>query len=58
MRGSKLNPSPSKTEYMIIGHPQKAKDTNALIGLRLGSKEIKQVSSTKSLGVMVDEHLK
>ena len=42
---------------MIIGHPIKAKGTNARIGLELGSKEIKRVSNTKSLGVMVDEYL-
>ena len=52
-----LSPNPSKTEYMIIGHPMKAKDANAPTGLQLGSKEIKRVSNTKSLGVMVDEYL-
>ena len=54
---NKLNLNPSKTEYMIIGHPMKAKGTNALTGLELGSKEIKRVSNTKSLRVMVDEYL-
>ena len=57
MRENKLSPNPSKTEYMIIGHPMKAKDTNAPTGLELGSKEIKRVSNTKSLGVMVDAYL-
>ena len=52
-----LSPNPSKTEYMIIGHPMKAKGTSALTGLELVSKEIKRVSNTKSLGVMVDEYL-
>ena len=42
---------------MIIGHPMKAKGANAPTGLELGSKEIKRVSNTKSLGVMVDEYL-
>ena len=42
---------------MIIGHPLKAKGTNAPIGLTLSSKDMKQVSSTKSLGVMVDDYL-
>ena len=42
---------------MIIGHPRKAKGTNAPIGLTLSNKEIKRVSSTKSLGVVVNEYL-
>ena len=41
MRVNKLSPNPSKTEYMIIGHPMKAKCANAMTGLELGSKEIK-----------------
>ena len=35
----------------------KARGTNAPTGLELGSKEIKRVSNTKSLGVMEDEYL-
>ena len=54
---NKPSPNPSKTEYMIIGHPMKAKTANAPTGLELGSKEIKRVSNTKSLGVMMDEYL-
>ena len=42
---------------MIIGHPMKAKGTNAPTGLELGRKEIKRGSNTKSLGVMIDEYL-
>ena len=57
MRVNKLSPNPSKNEYMIIGHPMKAKGTSAPTGLELGSKEIKRVCNTKSLGVMVDEYL-
>ena len=57
MRVNKLNPSSSKTEYMIIGHPMKAKGANAPTGLELGSKEIKRVPNAKSLGLMVDEYL-
>ena len=57
MRVNKLSPNPSKTEYMIIGHPMKAKGANAPTGLELDRKEIKRVSNTKSLGVMVDEYL-
>ena len=49
IRVNKLSPSPLKTEYMIIGHPMKAKGTNAPTGLELGKKEIKRVSNTKSL---------
>ena len=33
MRVKKLSPNPSKTEYMVIGHPRKIKATNMLIGL-------------------------
>ena len=57
LRVNKLSPNPSKTEYMIIGHPRKAKGTNTPIGLTLSNTEIKRVSSTKSLGVIVDENL-
>ena len=57
MRVNKLSRNPLKTEDMIIDHPMKAKGTNAPTGLELGSKEIKRVSHTKSLGVMVDEYL-
>ena len=57
MRMNKLSPNPSKTEYMIIGHPMKAKGKNAPTGLELGSKEIKRISNAKSLGVMLDEYL-
>ena len=32
MRVSKLSPNLSKTEYMMIGHPMKAKGTNAPTG--------------------------
>ena len=49
---------PSKTEYLIIGHPRKTKDVNIPNGLKLNDSEIKRVSKTKSLGVMVDENLK
>ena len=58
MRVNKLSPNPSKTEYMIIGHHWKTKDVNLPNGLKLNDSEIKQVSKTKSLGVMVDENLK
>ena len=59
MRVNKLSSNPSKTQYMIIGRPMKAKGTNAIAptGLELGSKKIKRVSNTKSLGVIVDEYL-
>ena len=58
MRVKKHSPNPpQKTEYMITGHPRKARGTNAPIGLTSSNKEIKQVSSTKSLGVVVDEYL-
>ena len=58
LRVNKLSPNPSKTEYLIIGHPRKTKDVNIPNGLKLNESEIKRVSKTKSLGVMVDENLK
>ena len=57
MRVKKLSSNPSETDYMIIGHPRKPKGTNSPIGLTLSSKEIKQVSSTNSLEVMIDDYL-
>ena len=42
---------------MIIDYPRKVKGTNTPIGLTLSNKEIKRVSSTTSLGVMVDDYL-
>ena len=39
---------------MIIGHAMRAKGKNSPTGLELGNKDIKRVSVTKSLGVMVD----
>ena len=42
---------------MILGHPRKAKGANTPIGLTLSNTEIKQISSTKSLRVMIDENL-
>ncbi len=58
MRVNKLSPNPSKTEYLVIGHPRKTKAVNIPNGLKLNDSEIKRVSKTKSLGVMVDENLK
>ena len=56
LRVNKLSPNPSKTEYMIIDHPRKTKGTNPPIGLTLSKKEIKQVSSSKSVGVVVGDY--
>ena len=39
---NKLNLNPSKTEYMIIGHPMKAKGTNALTGLELVARKLSE----------------
>ena len=58
LRVNKLSPNPSKTEYLIIGHPRKTKDVNIPNGLQLNDSDIKRVSKTKSLGVMVDENLR
>ena len=56
LRVNKLSPNPSKADYMIIGHPRRTKGTNPPMGLTLSKKEIKQVSCTKSLGVVVGDY--
>ena len=57
MRINKLSANPEKTEYMIIGHPRRTNKVEILQPLHLNDSEIKRVTKTKSLGVMVDEGL-
>ena len=45
---------PGKTEYMVIGHPRRKKKGEISEPLNLNDSEIKRVTKTKSLGVMVD----
>ena len=48
-----------KTEYMIIGSRQKLSNTATAndVMLEINGSEIKQVATTKSLGVLIDENL-
>ena len=57
MRINKLSPNPEKTEYMIIGHSRKVNAFNISSALILNGADIKRVTKTKSLGVIVDENL-
>ena len=57
MRINKLSPNPQRTEFMIIGHPLKAKNRSLPEGLALNNHNIKKVRQTKSLGLIVDENL-
>ena len=43
MRVNKLSPTPSKTEYLIIGHPREAKAVNRPNELKLDDSEIKEL---------------
>ena len=57
MRVNKLSANPDKTEYMIIGDPRRTNKVEISQPLHLNDSEIKRVTKTKSLGVMVDEGL-
>ena len=57
MRVNKLSANPQKTDYMIIGHPRRTNKVEISQPLHLNDSEIKRVTKTKSLGVMVDEGL-
>ena len=57
MRINKLSLNPEKTEFMIIGHPLKAKHPSLPESLVLNNCNIKRVTQTKSLGLIVDENL-
>ena len=57
MRINKLSPNLQKTEFMIIGHPLKAKHPSLPQSLVLYNHNIKRVTQTKSLGLIVDENL-
>jgi hypothetical protein len=55
MAANKLSLNKSKTEYMIIGSHQNLKKSNSDFQIVIGNMPIKRVSTTKSLGVMIDE---
>ena len=57
MRINKLSSNPQKTEFMIIGHPLKAKHSSLPESLVLNNHNIKRVTQAKSLGLIVDENL-
>ena len=55
MRINKLSANPQKTEYMIIGHPRKTKKIEVHEESKLNDYDIKRVTNTKSLWIIVDE---
>ena len=60
LQANKLTLNVNKTEYMIIGPRQKLQNTlmNSNINIAIGGNEvIKQVLTTKSLGVITDKNL-
>ena len=57
MRINKLSPNPQKTEFMVIGHPLKAKHPSLPESLVLNNHNVKRVMQTKSLGLIVVENL-
>ena len=56
---NKLTLNVNKTEYMIIGSRQKLQNTlmNSNINIAIGGNEVKQVLTTKSLGVIIGKNL-
>ena len=57
MRINKLSPNPQKIEFMVIGHPLKAKYSSLPESLVLNNHNVKRVMQTKSLGLIVVENL-
>ena len=57
MRVDKLGPNPKKTEFMIVGHPLKAKKFDLPEVLKVNNCDIKRVDKGKSLGVIIDDKL-
>ena len=58
MRLNQLSAKPQKTEYMFIGHPNRAKKISEQQKLKLNGSKIKRLKKTKSLGVIIDQGLK
>ena len=57
MRIKKLSPNPQKTEFMIIGHPLKAEHPSLPESLVRNNHNIRRVTQTNFLGLIVDENL-
>ena len=57
MRINKLSADPKKAKYMMIGHSRKINKIEIHDALKLKDSDIKQVTNTKSLGIIVDEGL-
>ena len=57
MQINKLSSYHKNTEGMIIGHPRKINEIEVHEPLRLNDSDIKRVTNTKSLGIIVDEGL-
>ena len=57
MRIIKLSANPKNIEYMIIGHPRKINKIQVHEPLGLNDHDIKRMTNTKSLGIIVDEEL-
>ena len=54
---NKLTLNISKTEYMIIGTSQRLSNNTESPTIRIGGSDLKRVSVTKSLGILIDENL-
>ena len=54
---NKLTLNREKTEYMIIGSRQKLSKITIEPEIRIGETAIKRVRNSKTLGVLIDEHL-
>ncbi|RUA05977.1 MAG: hypothetical protein DSY43_03215, partial [Gammaproteobacteria bacterium] len=57
LNANKLTLNTSKTEFMLIGSRQRLMTVETVPSLTINGASIKQVSSTKSLGVLIDESL-
>ena len=54
---NKLTINVSKTEYMLVGTRQRLSRNRYDSKIQIGGVDIKQVSTTKSLGILVDKNL-
>ena len=54
---NKLHLNVAKTEFMLVGTRQRLSNLDAIPALKIGEKDIKRVSNSKTLGVVVDENL-
>ena len=54
---NKLTLDMTKTEYMLIGSRQKLNSLSVLLTLEINGTQLNRVNFTKSLGVLIDEHL-